>query len=378
MADFCSPDAVSAAALRIRRTVYNFAATGGLLPAEVLEQACAGLGNWRDSGLAVTALPFTGRVFRELLSETQVLLRELLGIGSDHEVLFLQGGASAQFSLLPMNLLQGRTVTSYVDSGYWSRRAMDEASRYCGVQVVASSASTGYDRVPELNPGELHSGSAYCHITANETASGVAYDQFPDSGAVPLVADMTACFLTRPVDVSRFGLIYASAQKSLAAAGLTVVIVRKDLLGSAMPETPRAFDYAVQACSGSLYNTPPLLSIYVARLMLSWLTVQGGLAEMRRRARRRSARLYGVIDGSGGVYRSAVRPADRSRVTVCFTLADKQSTRRFLDDAEREGLRHLAGHPSADGVRVSLYNPVGDEAVETLAQFMESFAERNG
>jgi phosphoserine aminotransferase len=344
----------------------SFSASGGQLPGEVLARAAQDLVDWRHTGRGVLGLPFTGREFKDLLAEAVAALRTLLTVPADYRVLFLQGGASAQFSLVPMNMLRGRTTACYVDTGYWSRRAIAEAQRYCRVERIWPRA------VPDAQ--EL----AYLHITSNETAEGWQYRTFPETGALPLVADMTSDFLTRPIDVSRFGLIYASAQKNIGAAGLTLVIVREDLLGGSHPATPSAFDYLVQSRNDSLYNTPPMFAVHLAGQVFKWLLARGGLAAMQAAAQRKNALVYEAIDRSGGFYRCAVAAQDRSQVNVCFWLAEDSLTPTFLREAEDEGFLHLAGHPRLGGVRASLYNAVSEEAASALAGFMSDFARHHG
>jgi phosphoserine aminotransferase len=345
----------------------SFSAAGGQLPEEVLDRAARDLTDWCRTGRGVLELPFTGPAFSDLMAESIADLRTLLGIPARYRVLFMQGGASAQFSLVPMNLLRGAQSACYADTGYWSKRAMAEASRYCLVEVLR----------PHRTPNGA-SQTAYLHITSNETAEGWQYRTFPDTGALPLIADMTSDFLTRPIEVSRFGLIYASAQKNVGAAGLTVVIVREDLLGSAHPATPSAFDYRVQARNDSLYNTPPVFAVHLAGLVFKWLLSQGGLEAMQAAAERKSTRLYRAIDGSGGFYRCQIAPEERSTVNVCFKLADETLTETFLDEAQSEGMLHLAGHSRVGGVRASLYNAISENATAALVDLMKDFARRHG
>jgi phosphoserine aminotransferase len=248
--------------------------------------------------------------------------------------------------------------------------------RYGEIEAAASSAATGYDRLPQFP--EPDAGAAYCHIVSNETANGVQYHAFPDVGGMPLVADMTSDVLTRPLPVSRFGVIYAGAQKNLGIAGLTVVVLREDLAGNADPSTPGVLDYGLQVRHSSRYNTPPVFAIYLAGLVFGWLAVQGGLAAMEQASRRKSERVYAAIAASGGFYDCGVQPGSRSRVNPCFRLADGALTPTFLAAAQCEGLRHLAGHPSVGGVRASLYNAMPEAGALALAQFMENFARRNG
>lgn len=355
---------------------FQFSAAAGPLPDAVLDRVQRELRKWRGNGPSVLALPFTSKAFRDLAAEAVAYLRGLLAVPDSYRVLFMHGGASAQFAAVPLNLLNGRGTASYVDTGHWSGRAIAEARRYCTVNVAASSAATGYDRVPDSAQWMRDAGAAYCHITSNETAHGLQYRSPPDTGDVPLVADMTSDFLTRPLEIPRFGLIYAGAQKNMGVAGLTVVIVREDLLGHAHPCTPSVLDYGVQAKHSSLYNTPPTFAIYLAGLVFKWLHAQGGLATMAESSRRKSARIYTAIERSEGFYRCPVQSQWRSQVIVCFRLANETLTPTFLDAAQCAGLFQLCGHPSAGGVRASLYNAMPEQGAEALAQFMEAFAAR--
>ena len=360
-----------------RCTGFRFSAAAGPLPDAVLDRVQRELRDWRGNGASVLALPFTSKAFRDLAAEAVANLRALLAVPDNYRVLLMHGGASAQFAAVPLNLLRGRGTASYVDTGYWSGKAIAEARRYCKVNVAASSAATGYDRVPDPALWTMDAGVAYCHITSNETAHGLQYRSPPDTGDVPLAADMTSDFLTQPLEIPRFGLIYAGAQKNMGIAGLTVVIVREDLLGHAHPCTPSVFDYGVQAKHSSLYNTPPTFAIYLAGLVFKWLQAQGGLATMEESNRRKSAWIYTAIERSEGFYRCQVQPEWRSQVNVCFQLANETLTPTFLEAAQCAGLFQLAGHPNAGGVRASLYNAMPEEGAEALARFMETFAARN-
>lgn len=320
-------------------------------------------------------MPFTGPEFREILAAATADLRDLLAIPSSHRVLFLQGGAYGHFAILAMNLLRGKTGADYVETGHWSWRAIGEARRYCKVNVAASSEAGGFTSVPPRRDWRLNTGAAYCHITTNETADGVQFHWIPDTGAVPLVADMTSDFLSRPIDVARFGLIYASAQKNVGPAGLTIVIVDENLLGGALPETPRVFDYTAQADDNSMVNTPPTYSVYMAGLVFQWLKRQGGLAAMERKNRQKSAKLYAAIDASG-FYRCPVEPEARSWMNPCFQLPDEALERQFLAQAGECRLVNLRGHPARKGIRASLYNAMPDAGVDALVGFMEEFARR--
>jgi phosphoserine aminotransferase len=357
--------------------VWNFAAGPAVLPAEVLAQAREALSDFNGSGQTVLELPFTGPQFRGIIAAAEADLRALLAIPDDYAVLFLQGGASAQFSLVPLNLLGEADHADYVETGYWSRKCIAEAQRFCAVNVAASSAERGFDRVPNPSGWKVSTGAAYTHITGNETADGVEYPWTPVRLRTPLVADLTSSFLTRPLDVTDFGLIYASAQKNIGPAGLTIVIVRRDLLARERPGIPSVFSYRRQAQAGSMLNTPPTFAVYLAGLAFGWIGAQGGLEAMEVRSLRKSAMLYQAIDGSGGFYRCPVLREFRSRVNVCFQLADASLTERFVDAAREAGLVNLRGHSRVGGLRASLYNAMPEQGAAALAAFMDDFARRH-
>lgn len=357
--------------------VFNFAAGPGMMPREVLLQARQEMLDWRLSGMSVMEMPFTGEAFQAIQQQARQDLRELLGIPANYRILFLQGGASAQFALLPMNLLPAGARADYVDTGHWSRKAIAEGSRYVKINVAASGAVHGYRQVPVREEWQTDPAAGYCHITSNETADGLAYHWLPDTGSVPLVADMTSDLLSRPVDVERFGVIYAGAQKNIGPAGLTLVILRDDLLRPARPETPSAFSYLVQAQSNGGFNTPLTYSIYLAGLVFRWLLRQGGLDAMAERNRRKSEMLYAAIDASS-FYVCPRYARDRSRMNVCFQLADEALLGEFLHQASARRLLNLKGHPAAGGLRASLYNAMPEAGVEALVAFMHAFATRHG
>lgn len=342
---------------------YSFAAAAGPLPAAVVAEVAAACRDWRGRG-PVLGLSFVSEAFRELQADTEARLRRLLAIPDEFRVLFLAGGASAQFAGVPLNLLAGRAAV-YVDSGHWSRRAAAEAARYGPVVRLAS--------------GEwpADAAAAYCHVTSNETADGRRLGDFP-ALPVPLVADMTSDFLARPIPFERLALVYAGLQKTIGVPGLTVVVVREDLLGRAHPATPRVMDYAAQAAAASRLNTPPVFAIFVAQAMLAWIERRGGVAAMAAAAARRSGELYAAIDGSGGVYRNRIDPAQRSPINVCFELADAAQGESFLAAAERCGFDGLRGHPEVGGMRASLYNGMPERAVAGLAALMRDFARAGG
>lgn len=355
--------------------IFNFAAGPGVMPAAVLVQAQQEFLNWNSRGISMLETPFTGEAFKTMLRQTRDDLRALLNIPDNYHILFMHGGASAQFSLVPLNLLGEAGQADYIESGYWSCKSVREASRYCNVNIAASSYATGFDRVPEA--WHLDPGAAYCHITSNETANGVQFYDLPDTGDLPLVVDMTSDFLSQPLDVQRFGLIYAGAQKNIGPAGLTIVIVRNDLLGRAHPATPTVFNYKMQAEADSMLNTPLTFAVYLAGLVFRWIAEMGGVAMMARNSKLRSAQLYHAIDNSGGFYQCSVQPAYRSRMNVCFTLANDALTPMFLTAAGAEGLLNLKGHPMTGGIRASLYNAMPEAGVTALINFMQGFTEEH-
>lgn len=354
-------------------TIHSFASASSTLPRDVLAALGSDVAVWQNSGLSALELPFTGKEFADILALAEHDLRALLDLPDTYSVLFLQGGASAQFSLLPMNLLGGLKHCDYVESGHWSRRAIAEARPWCDVRIIESR-----DEGSLPPPGEWNRShdAAYCHFTTNETANGLQFHSYPEASDVPVVADMTADFLTRPVPVERFGVIYASAQKNLGAAGLTIVIVRRDLLGRARSGTPAPFDYARQAEAKSKVNTPPTFAVLVAARMLGWLRKTGGLAAAEERNKRKSAKLYAAIDGE--FYRCPAPPPHRSSISVCFRLHDPALDLMFLEEAQARGLLNLRGHPAIGGIRASLYNAVEERSVDALVSFMSDFKRRRG
>jgi phosphoserine aminotransferase len=355
---------------------YSFAAGACSLPPKVREEIACDVREWNGSGLSALELPFTGPAFNAILHRAESDLRSLLSLPVPYKVLFLQGGASAQFALLPLNLAGVGDHCDYVESGYWSRRAIDEAAACCDVRVVAKGSSAA---LPGLDAWRRSEDAAYCHFTSNESADGLQFHEFPVPTSVPLIADMTGDFLTRPLPVERFGLVYSSAQKNLGAAGLTIVIVREDLLDrDRRTGIPAPFDLARQAAAGSKVNTPPTFSILVAARMLRWLVETGGLNAAEERCRKRSAKVYETIDRSGGFYHCPVTPNDRSAVTVCFQLPETRLEEAFLSEAEDNGLLYLRGHARMGGLRAALYNPTPEAAVEALVDFMSDFQKRRG
>lgn len=357
--------------------VYNFGAGPAMLPEPVLRRAAEEMLDWRASGMSVMEMSHRGKEFIGIHAQAEADLRELLSIPQHYKVLFLQGGAAAQFALVPLNLLRGRKSADYVATGYWSQKAIAEARRYCAVNVAASSEDTGFTRVPRHEDWRLDPQAAYVHITSNETVEGVEHHRIPDTGAVPLVADASSHILSRPLDVSRFGLIYAGAQKNIGPAGLTLVIVREDLIGHASPATPSVFDYRVQAAADSMHNTPPTYAIYIAGLVFQWLKEQGGLAAVERVNIAKAKLLYDYLDETEFYY-CPVAKEDRSRMNVQFRLRNEALDAEFLRQAEARGLTQLKGHRALGGMRASLYNAMPIEGVRALVDFMRDFEKRHG
>jgi phosphoserine aminotransferase len=357
--------------------VFNFSAGPAVLPEPVLRQAAAEMLDWRGSGMSVMEMSHRGKEFMAIHAQAQADLRELLAIPAHYRLLFLQGGAIGQNAIVPMNLLRGRTGADYINTGAWSTRSIAEAGHYCKVNVAASSESSRFTHVPPQGEWQLDRGAAYVHVCANETIGGVEYHWTPDTGEVPLVADMSSSILSRPVDVSRYGLIYAGAQKNIGPAGLTIVVVREDLLGQAMPITPSAFDFRQQADADSMLNTPPTYAIYIAGLVFQWLKAAGGLAAMEARNRAKAALLYDYLD-SVAFYRNPVAKPDRSLMNVPFQLADARLDEAFLKGAAEHGMLQLKGHRLVGGMRASIYNAMPLAGVAALVDYMKAFAARHG
>jgi phosphoserine aminotransferase len=352
--------------------VFNFSAGPAALPESVLRIAADEMLDWHGSGMSVMEMSHRGKEFIAIAAEAEQLLRELLAVPSNYKVLFMQGGAIGENAIVPMNLLRGHDRADYVDTGEWSKKSIKEARRYCTVNVAASAEASGYTSVPPQAEWKLDPQAAYVHICANETIGGVEYHWTPDTGQVPLVADMSSNILSRPVDVARYGLIYAGAQKNIGPAGLTIVIVRDDLIGQALPITPSAFDYKQQAENDSMLNTPPTYAIYIAGLVFRWIKAQGGLADMEARNREKAETLYGYLD-STDFYSSPVAPADRSLMNVPFKLRDPSLDAAFLKGAEARRMVQLKGHRSVGGMRASIYNAMPIEGVRTLVAYMKEF-----
>jgi phosphoserine aminotransferase len=344
----------------------------------VLERAREALFTRGNDGACTLERPFSSASFRTLLEQARHRLRTLLGLPEHYRILFLAGGATQQFSMLPLNLMVGYRCAAYADSGYWAKRAITEALGRTEVAVVARHEGETPVATPPLGRWRLPSRSAYCHLTLNETGEGLAYPGLPDTGDVPLVADATSCFLSEPLDCSRFGLIYAGAQKNIGPAGLTVVIVREDLLERAASIVHAPYHYRLQVEQNNCANTPVNWAIHLALLVFDWIAEHGGLPAMAEANRRKAALLSQAIDGSGGSYHNPILPAHRSLTSVRFHLADEQLTDSFLTQAEQAGLTHLPGHSRIGGLRAALYNAMPEQGVHTLVQFMADFSRRHG
>lgn len=356
--------------------VYNFSAGPAALPLPVLEQARDEMLDWKG-GASVMELSHRGRAFIAVAEQAEADLRELLAIPPAYRVLFMQGGATAQFALVPMNLAAPGAAADYVITGHWSTRAIQEARRFVSVTVAADESASAYTTVPDASTLKPRPGSTYLHYTPNETIGGVEFPYVPDTGDVPLVADMSSTILSRPVDISRYGLIYAGAQKNIGPSGITVVIVRDDLTGRSRDGTPSVFDYRAVAEAGSMLNTPPTFAWYFAGLVFKWLLREGGAPEMARRNRAKAEALYAAIDASS-FYSNPVARNCRSWMNVPFRLAKPDLEKNFLEKAEAAGLTNLAGHRAVGGMRASIYNAMSMEGVTALIGFMRDFERRYG
>ncbi len=352
--------------------IYNFSAGPAVLPTEVLAQARDEMVNWHASGMSVMEMSHRGKEFMGIAAETEADLRELLAVPDNYKVLFLQGGAHSQFTMVPMNLLRGKQAADYVNTGLWSEKAIIEARRYCEVNVAASSADRNFTYAPPQSAWNLNPEAAYVHYTSNETIGGVEIFSTPETGNVPLVADMSSHILSRPIDVSSYGVIYAGAQKNIGPAGLTIALVREDLIGETIPGTPTMFDYKIHADNGSMYNTPPTYAIYIAGLVFKWLKAKGGVAEMEKINIRKSSLIYDCIDASD-FYSNPIVQENRSRMNIPFTLRDNALDAAFLKQAQENGLLQLKGHKLIGGMRASVYNAMPLEGVQTLVEFMQHF-----
>lgn len=343
-----------------------------MLPHEVMQQARDEFLNWQNQGVSILEISHRSKPFLALAAQTEQLLRELLAIPQNYQVLFLPGGATYQFALLPLNLLGAKTTADYVDTGIWSQKALKEAQRYCQVNIVASARSSNYTAIPPLADWKINPHAAYLHYTANETIAGLEFPWVPEVGDVPLVSDMSSNILSQPLDIKKFAVIYAATQKNLGASGLTVVIIREELLGKALAFTPTLANYQVQAENKSLYNSPPMYAWYLTNLVLHWTKKQGGVRAMLEHAARKASKLYAVIDNSQ-LYANKIKSEYRSRMNITFNLTRPELEPLFLQQAEQQGLLGLKGHRLAGGIRVGNYNAISQQSIDALIAFMQEF-----
>ena len=360
------------------KRVYNFASGPAMLPEEVIQQINADLLSYNDSGMSIMEISPKSPAFREILASAEKLLRELIHIPANYKVLFLPGDATQQFAMIPMNLLSAHKCADYILTGQRSHRAMMEAKRYGDIAVAASSAGATpiYSTIPEVNRSSFRPDADYIHITYNNSIYGTKYPAAPDTGNIPLVADMSSCILSEPIDISKFGLIYASSEMNIAPAGLTVVIVRSDLMGDPLPETPTMYNYQLLSEQGATDATPPVFNIYVAKLVLQWIKSIGGLDEMKRRNEKKASLIYDYIDGQF-YYISTIDKKCRSMTNIVFNTGSSSLDERFCIEASLAGFTNLKGHESIGGICASIYNSMPYEAVEKLVEFMKDFAKNN-
>ena len=358
--------------------VYNFSAGPSMLPLEVIRDAAEQLANYHGCGQSVLEMSHRSKEFETIIREAEANLREIMNIPDNYKVLFLQGGGTLQFAMVPLNLMNGSGKADYIVTGTWAKKAAAEAKKFGDVKILASSEDRKFTYIPRVRKEEIRPDADYVYITTNNTIYGTHYCEaaLPDTGDIPLVADMSSCILSEPVDVSKYGLIYAGAQKNVAPAGVTIVIVREDLLGQAKENVPTYLDYKIHADNGSMYNTPPCFSIYVAGEVFKYLKRIGGIREMERRNKEKAGMLYDYIDASS-LYKCPVAKEDRSLMNVVFVTGNAELDKKFVAQAKEKGLVNLAGHRSIGGMRASIYNAMPKEGVEALIQFMKEFEEEN-
>ncbi len=356
--------------------VYNFSAGPSMLPETVLKKASEQMLCYEDSGMSVMEMSHRSPVYEKIITDAESLLRQVMNIPDNYKVLFLQGGASTQFASVPLNLLKNSKKADYILSGQFSTKAYKEAQKYGDIAVAGSSKDANFSFVPKTDKNSFRADADYVHICFNNTIYGTKFPYIPDTGDIPLVADMSSCILSEPIDVSRFGVIYAGAQKNMSAAGLTVVIIREDLLGFAREDTPTMLDYKVMADNGSMYNTPPTYCIYIAKLVYEWILSLGGLEKMKALNEKKAKLLYDYLD-SQDYYTAPVEKESRSMMNVTFVTGDADLDKKFASEASDAGLKNLKGHRSVGGMRASIYNAMPYEGVEKLVAFMKEFAQNN-
>jgi len=356
--------------------VYNFSAGPSMLPEEVLRQAAEEMLDYHGSGQSVMEMSHRSKVYDEIIKGAEALLREIMNIPDNYKVLFLQGGASAQFSAIPLNFMNKSGKADYVITGQWAKKAFQEAQKYGDAKAVASSADKTFSYIPKLDKSEFTPDADYFYICMNNTIYGTVYHELPDTGNVPLIADISSCFLSEPIDVTKFGMLYGGAQKNVAPAGLVIAIIREDLLGNARDITPTMLNYKIQADAESLYNTPPCYTIYICKLVLEWIKRTGGLEAMKERNEKKAKLLYDFLDSSK-MFRGTVVKEDRSLMNVPFVTDSEELNAKFVKEATEAGLVNLKGHRTVGGMRASIYNAMPYEGVEKLVNFMKDFEEKN-
>ena len=359
------------------KRVYNFSAGPSVLPLSVLEKAQSELVCYGDTGMSVMEMSHRSSAYQAIIDECEALLRELLNIGDNYKVLFLQGGASSQFAMIPLNLFGKTMKADYLLTGLWSKKAAKEAQRYGEVNIVASSEDKVFNYIPKFDKGDFTPDADYVHITHNNTIYGTRFSTIPDTGDVPLVADMSSSILSQEIDVNRFGMIYAGAQKNMGPAGLTVVIIREDLIGKAMEICPTMFDYQTHADNGSMFNTPPTYAIYICKLVCEWVKENGGIAAMQKVNEKKAAILYDYLDSSAMFSATVAAKEDRSLMNVPFVATSEELNAKFIKEATAAGFVNLKGHRTVGGMRASIYNAMPVEGVEALVEFMKKFEAEN-
>ena len=359
--------------------VYNFSAGPSMMPEAVLKKAASEMLDYEGSGQSVMEMSHRSKTFQSIIDSCEALLREVMGIPDNYKVLFLQGGASSQFAMIPLNFMNGSCKADYVITGQWAKKAFQEGSRYGECKAVASSADKTFSYIPKLDPAAFTKDADYFYICMNNTIYGTHYseEQLPDTGDVPLIADISSCILSEPVDVSRFGMLYAGAQKNMGPAGLTVCIIREDLLGHARDITPTMFNYQIHVDNGSMYNTPPTYAIYICKLVLEWIKNEiGGLENMKKINEKKAALLYDFLDSSS-MFKGTVEKDSRSLMNVPFVTGDEELDKKFVKEATEAGFINLKGHRTVGGMRASIYNAMPVEGVEKLVAFMKKFEAEN-
>lgn len=362
--------------MKYEKRVFNFSAGPSMLPLEVLEQAAAEMTNWNGTGMSVMEMSHRSADFKEIIERAEADLRDLMHIPDNYKVLFLQGGGSLQFAMVPLNLLRNSKKADYIVTGTWAKKAAKEAEKFGDIRVVASSEDKTFSYIPKVKKEDFRADADYVYITGNNTIYGSRYAEFPDTGDIPLVGDFSSNILSQEIDVTKFGIIWAGAQKNIGPAGVVIVIIREDLLGFADASVPTMLDYKVAADNGSMYNTPPTYGIYMAGLTFQYLKAHGGVPAMEAQNKKKAAMLYDYIDGSK-LYTAPVAREDRSLMNVVFVTGDPELDKKFVAEAKEQGLVNLNGHRSIGGMRASIYNAMPMEGVEALIAFMKKFEAEN-